>query len=67
MNKLFLSGFLAALATSQALETDAILKERLESAQASAIEGVEGWRFLPAEIKHLLAGPETAIRCHRGF
>ena len=56
MNKLFLSGFLAALATSQALETDAILKERLESAQASAIEGVEGWRFLPAEINHLLAG-----------
>ena len=37
-------------------ETDAILKERLESAQANAIEGVEGWRFLPAEIKHLLAG-----------
>jgi SGNH hydrolase-like domain, acetyltransferase AlgX len=56
MNKLFFWGLLAALATSQALETEAILKERLESAQASAIEGVEGWRFLPAEIKHLLAG-----------
>ncbi|MGA7391519.1 MAG: hypothetical protein WBW78_02575 [Terrimicrobiaceae bacterium] len=56
MNKLFLSGFLAALATSQALETDAILKEKLDSTQATAIEGVEGWRFLPAEIKHLLAG-----------
>ncbi len=56
MNKLFVWGLLAALATSQALETEAILKERLESAQASAIEGVEGWRFLPAEIKHLLAG-----------
>ena len=38
------------------LRRDAILKERLESTQSSAIEGVEGWRFLPAEIKHLLAG-----------
>ena len=45
MNKLFVWGLLAALATSQAFETEAILKERLESAQASAIEGVEGWRF----------------------
>jgi hypothetical protein len=56
MNKLFLPGFLAVLASSQALETRAILKERLESTQSSAIEGVEGWRFLPAEINHLLTG-----------
>jgi len=56
MNKLLFPCFLAALASNHALETDVILKERLESTQSSAIEGVEGWRFLPAEIKHLLAG-----------
>ena len=56
MNKLLFPCFFAVLASSQALETDAILKERLGSAQSSAIEGVDGWRFLPAEIKHLLAG-----------
>jgi hypothetical protein len=56
MNKLLLPCFLAVFASSQALETDAILTERLESSQSSAIEGVEGWRFLPAEIRHLLAG-----------
>jgi SGNH hydrolase-like domain, acetyltransferase AlgX len=56
MNKLFLPGFLALLASSQAAETSAILKKKLESTQSIAIEGVEGWRFLPAEIKHLLAG-----------
>ena len=56
MNKLLFPCFLAALTSNHALETDVILKERLESTQSSAIEGVEGWRFLPAEIKHLLAG-----------
>jgi hypothetical protein len=56
MNKLLFPCFLTVLTSSLALETDAILKERLESTQSSAIEGVEGWRFLPAEIKHLLAG-----------
>jgi hypothetical protein len=56
VNKLFLSVFFAVLTTSQALETTAILEERLKSTQESAIEGVDGWRFLPAEIKHLLAG-----------
>ena len=56
MNRLLFPCFLAALASNHALETDVILKERLESTQSSAIEGVEGWRFLPAEIKHLLAG-----------
>jgi alginate O-acetyltransferase complex protein AlgJ len=56
MNKLLLPCFLTVLTSSLALETDAILKERLESTQSLAIEGVEGWRFLPAEIKHLLAG-----------
>jgi alginate O-acetyltransferase complex protein AlgJ len=56
VNKLFLPGFLALLASSQAAETNSILKERLESTQSLAIEGVAGWRFLPAEIRHLLAG-----------
>ncbi|HEY5704208.1 MAG TPA: hypothetical protein VIS96_01395 [Terrimicrobiaceae bacterium] len=56
MNKLLFSFILATLASSEAIESNAILKERLESAQSSAIEGVDGWRFLPAEIKHLLAG-----------
>jgi hypothetical protein len=56
MNKFLFPCFLTVLASSLALETDAILRERLESNQSSAIEGVEGWRFLPAEIKHLLAG-----------
>jgi hypothetical protein len=56
MNKLLFACFLAALTSNHALETDVILKERLESTQSLAIEGVEGWRFLPAEIKHLLAG-----------
>jgi alginate O-acetyltransferase complex protein AlgJ len=56
MNKLLFPCLLAALTSNHALETDVILKERLESTQSSAIEGVEGWRFLPAEIKHLLAG-----------
>jgi len=54
--KKFLLCVLVALTSSHALETDAVLKERLESAQAPSIEGVDGWRFLPAEIKHLLAG-----------
>jgi alginate O-acetyltransferase complex protein AlgJ len=56
MNKLFFPCFLAVLASSRALESDVIFRERLESTQSSAIEGVEGWRFLAAEIKHLLAG-----------
>jgi hypothetical protein len=56
MNRLFVPGFLALLASSQAAETNPILKEKLESTQSTAVEGVQGWRFLPAEIKHLLAG-----------
>jgi hypothetical protein len=47
---------LAALASSAAQEIDGILRERLQAAQSSSVEGTEGWRFLPAEIKHLLAG-----------
>ncbi len=60
MNKLLFPCLLAVLTSSLALETDAILKERLESTQSAAIEGAEGWRFLPAEIKHLLAGDPSA-------
>jgi hypothetical protein len=44
------------LTSSPALEIDAVLKEHLEATQSSSVEGAEGWRFLPAEIKHLLAG-----------
>ena len=40
MNKLLLPCFLTVLTSSLALETDAILKERLESTQSLAIEGV---------------------------
>ena len=39
-----------------AVESEAILNERLKSAELTSVEGVDGWRFLPAEIKHLLAG-----------
>ena len=60
MNKLLFPCLLIVLTSSLALETDAILKERLESTQSAAIEGAEGWRFLPAEIKHLLAGDPSA-------
>jgi SGNH hydrolase-like domain, acetyltransferase AlgX len=56
VNKLLLLCLLPILASAQVLQTDQILKERLETAQSGAIEGVQGWRFLPAEIDHLLAG-----------
>jgi hypothetical protein len=38
------------------VESEAVLNERLQSAEPTSVEGVDGWRFLPAEIKHLLAG-----------
>jgi hypothetical protein len=56
MKHLFIASFLAGAASIQATEVHAILKERLESAQILSIEGVDGWRFLPAEIQHLLSG-----------
>jgi alginate O-acetyltransferase complex protein AlgJ len=56
MNNLLTASFLFVASSINAVETNAILNERLESAQASSVEGVDGWRFLPAEIKHLLAG-----------
>ena len=52
---LIVSLLLAALSV-HAGESEAILNERLKSAQPTSVEGVDGWRFLPAEIKHLLAG-----------
>jgi alginate O-acetyltransferase complex protein AlgJ len=54
--KRFLFFLFTALTSSPALEIDAVLKEHLEAAQSSSVEGAEGWRYLPAEIKHLLAG-----------
>jgi hypothetical protein len=47
---------LLAVASIQTVEANAVLNERLESAQGPSVEGVNGWRFLPAEIRHLLAG-----------
>ena len=56
MKKFLLPCLLAAFASGMALESGTVLKELLQNAQAPAIEGVEGWKFLPAEFKHLLAG-----------
>ena len=72
MNRLFLLCFLAVVPFGQASDTADILKERLESAQSNAIEGLNGWRFLPAEIKHLLAGdpsqdPKKPLEAITGF
>jgi hypothetical protein len=54
-SNLLIASFLVGAATLQAIETQAILRDRLESTQGLSIEGVDGWRFLPAEIKHLLS------------
>ena len=54
--KKFLFFLLASLTSSPAQEIDGIFRERLQAAQSSSVEGTAGWRFLPAEIKHLLAG-----------
>lgn len=56
MKRLLTTCLLAALASLHAVERDAVLNERLESAQPTSVEGVDGWRFLPAELRHLLAG-----------
>jgi SGNH hydrolase-like domain, acetyltransferase AlgX len=55
MNYQFLAAFLLAAISLQAVERDEVLAERLDSVQATFIEGINGWRFLPAEIRHLLA------------
>ncbi|HEY5742074.1 MAG TPA: hypothetical protein VIS99_05985 [Terrimicrobiaceae bacterium] len=55
MKKCLLVSFLAGVVSLQGAETHAILRERLQSAQDSSIQGVDGWRFLPAEIQHLLS------------
>ncbi len=54
MKSLFLSLYFGVLILT--IEANPVLSERLQSAQDSSIEGVDGWRFLPAEIRHLLAG-----------
>ena len=55
MNYVIASLLMAAVSV-HAVESEAILNERLKSAEPTSVEGVDGWRFLPAEIKHLLAG-----------
>ena len=55
MNYVIASLLLAAVSV-HAVESEVILNERLKSAEPTSVEGVDGWRFLPAEIKHLLAG-----------
>ena len=56
MKNLLVASCLLASAPIPTIEANAVLSERLESAQTSSVEGVDGWRFLPAEIRHLLAG-----------
>ena len=55
MNYIIASLLMAAVSV-HAVESESILNERLKSAEPTSVEGVDGWRFLPAEIKHLLAG-----------
>ena len=54
--KYLLASLLMAAVSVQAAESEAILNERLNSGEPTSVEGVDGWRFLPAEIRHLLAG-----------
>ncbi len=56
MNFPLIALLLLAAAAIHAVESEAIFNERLQSAEPTSVEGVDGWRFLPAEIKHLLAG-----------
>ena len=56
MNYSLIASLLLAAASVHAVEGEAIFNERLKSAEPTSVEGVDGWRFLPAEIKHLLAG-----------
>ena len=56
MNYPLIASLLLAAVSVHAVESEAIFNERLKSAEPTSVEGVDGWRFLPAEIKHLLAG-----------
>ena len=56
MNYPLIASMLLAAVSVHAVESEAIFNERLKSAEPTSVEGVDGWRFLPAEIKHLLAG-----------
>jgi SGNH hydrolase-like domain, acetyltransferase AlgX len=56
MNYPLIASLLVAAVSVHAVESEAILKERLTSSDPTSVEGVDGWRFLPAEIRHLLAG-----------
>jgi hypothetical protein len=56
MNYPLIASLLVAAVSVHAVESDAILNERLKSSDPTSVEGVDGWRFLPAEIRHLLAG-----------
>ncbi len=56
MKNLLIASCLLATAPIPTVEANAVLSERLQSVQTSSVEGVDGWRFLPAEIRHLLAG-----------
>jgi SGNH hydrolase-like domain, acetyltransferase AlgX len=56
MNYPLIASLLLAAVSAHAVESEAILNERLKSADPTSVEGVDGWRFLPAEIRHLLAG-----------
>ncbi len=47
--------FLAACHAAAAAN-EKVLAEKVSAPDATFVEGVDGWRFLPAEIRHLLAG-----------
>jgi hypothetical protein len=56
MNYPLIASLLVGAVSVHAVESEAILNERLKSSDPTSVEGVDGWRFLPAEIRHLLAG-----------
>ena len=56
MNYPLIALLLLTAVSVHGVEGQAILNERLKTAEPTSVEGVDGWRFLPAEIKHLLAG-----------
>ena len=56
MNYPLIALLLLTAVSVHGVEGQAILSERLKTAEPTSVEGVDGWRFLPAEVKHLLAG-----------